>query len=359
MFDSIIKGFEWVYNKLKNGFLDLFDIDLDNYDPKYQWSLEDINSYTPNMNIAFEREEYFSNKITNLFTNTKVNIIKQRSRSCSTYNIPGVLNPSMIREGAFAGATLINIILVLFNVFPSISIFILLLIQRLPSIKNSVTDYSTYNTNDVTIDETTGKINCSLPETTIFVSSMIFDKFEEDEIVAIILHDIGENTQTSAWVLSSMATLPLVTLWLKLNQQVNIIRETKESDRAPMDPLVETLVTNGIALSLLFFMIFFIVRYIKRKVDYDADTFAIKCGYGEALQSAITRLQAYNQTKNSFASIFNTDSILLIILRIFFKLLLALTKFITWSVIAPDKPFNSDRRDFIKKKTLEYNNGEL
>ena len=328
---------------------------MQEYDEEYQWNEEDLENYRSKMSAYELKSPYFSKKLTNIFSNTEVTVIKFISNQPITYNFPGDPNPSLSKDSIMKLPNFIATIGWLFGYVPYIAFFILTFIRYSPSLTGIAQNYRMYNTKDISIDPNTNKINCELDKTTVFVSSFLIDKFTEDEVTAIILHDIGENTQAATWAFTSLSKIPMMAIMAQLIKEITPL-STMTGDT--QTPILDKIKNYGMILFILYYFVWFIIRYLSRKVDYNADEFAIKCGYGEALKTAITKLNSYNAMQNNFSAILNSGKIIGG-LKILIKTLTAIMKAKTLHIISPEHPFNQDRLDFIEKKTNEYNNGLL
>lgn len=302
-----------------------------------------INSFVfqghPDMASRIYYSKVLSDHMTNLFTGTKINIYIYDSKIPNAFTFPGApeMKPVIHKILNFCS---------FFSVFGTlVSRWIIIGIDII-SFKNYL--LHTKGNNELLIyHPESDKFETSLEEVTAYISSSIIELFEDREITAILLHEIGHNTKILLTILTDAANLTVS--GLTIGGIVNAFRMKKETAYEE----------NNISHSLLYiillaFTITFIVKYLRRRNEIHADEFAIKCGYGKESASAHEKIREYI-LKNSFFGNFKNLSF-----NFFDKILHSLLKLGAILVNAinvfhiGDYPSWGQRISTIKKKTEQY-----
>lgn len=282
---------------------------------------DNINYYTGNM-IASQvvENDKLSNMMTSMFTDTKVKVYIYFSSTIDAYTMPGIntlatpflqkirllFSSLPIKAICFISSIYATFFLTLSNLFYS---FLSILEQCINGIKsnsnNNTIDQLSYNPN-------TKKFTISQKEVTIYLSSNLIKYINNDnELKAILLHEIGHNVKLTYSIVENilestwLATLLSSAYFYILNdQQKDLLYSTNSSDNIDIqynnyhEKAVTLLITS--IFVLIFFM--YISAYLSRKQEIYSDEFAIKCGYGKYLYSAIRKLHTlfdeYNILEN-------------------------------------------------------------
>jgi len=142
---------------------------------------------------------------------------------------------------------------------------------------------------------------------TVYVSTAMLRILSVDELIAIILHEIGHNTQKRLYVFMRM--VPFVGFLLSATLlYFNYIKTLGDEELATAaasqvaSSNVKTIITtirekmsilSKVALigSTVLFFLFGVM--IVRQMEWGADQYAKACGYGKPLQSALMRVDNY------------------------------------------------------------------
>ena len=139
------------------------------------------------------------------------------------------------------------------------------------------------------IDPKTNKAQLALKEVSCFIASSEIDLLDENEVVAVLLHEIGHNTMIMQFILSNaLHAFGNISVFGLL---FSLIRNYMKGNKT--DNPLSQFTTMGIGL-LAFYIVSTIMNlYIGRRQELLADEFAIKMGYGEYLYLA------HEKTKNN------------------------------------------------------------
>ena len=346
---------EWLKKKIdelivsfKMMIQEVLDINLDNYDKKYEWKREDLinYSYAPPTLMNRCRDEFWSNHMSKHFVNTKVNVCIYGANIPNAYTIPGKI--SLINIGDSITTLAIFAIIFFKSRFIGLLVFMLGMYE---SYGNAIK--AEYNDNTITFDETTKKINCALPEVTVFVASIIIDKFERDEVTAILLHEIGHNTATGIYVMNQIMSVGFVVAFFKFLESLDghklIYYKNDSNDYTNNTMFGITMITLFIWAGIIAFR--FMQAYIMRAQEYIADDFAIKCGYGKALESGLMRLYSWQK---SYRNLWQTEGNTLIkISLVIAKIMTIIGNIILLEPFFPTHPYRATRLKYINDKTTE------
>ena len=248
-----------------------------------------------------------SNKMTSLFTNTRINVYVYDSKVPNAFAMPGVAvrNPYVIKLYSS-----IHFIPVIGGVLSKI--FMLFLdIMKVGTLltadgANGRLDY----------DPNTGKFTMSLKEVTIYIASSAIVLLEnDDEVIAFLLHEVGHNTMILLNILSefSHVTLGGFTLGALFNrlylayQYPGYDPYWQNNDDNTIASSLRSIATDGsdfalLKIILVCYAISYALSYLSRRQEVYADEFAIKCGYGEQLEKAIKKLHKYYGRFNVFSA---------------------------------------------------------
>lgn len=221
------------------------------------------------------RSDKISAQMTSLFINTKVNVIVYASKTPQAFTFPGA--PVLTKH---------SILLRLKNLsfyLPALGQTIFMMLEMM-IMNETIRSAILYKNPKVSIDPCTGKIRCSLNEVTCYVSSSLIDLLREDddEVLAVLLHEVGHNMQVSYYLLSRLLGVGSL---LSVSVLFLVAAASGGGDDAMAVFLVSMLLLIGTSHLLL--------AYMSRRQEIVADEFAIKCGYGNAMSRAIKKLHRY------------------------------------------------------------------
>lgn len=268
-----------------------------------------------------------SQDISNLFTNSKIHVYIYDSKVPNAFTIPGFVADNIsIRTALFIQIPIIGYIFVLF-------IKIKAMISRYSKVFSS-----TYKDNLLTYNN--GKFDIPIDEISVFIASVLIEGLTDDEIIAILLHEVGHNTQVTINVISEL--IGLTFCGMSIGSILGIL-----DDKSPYNGRLPIFI--GIFILSLVGLFFY--KYYRRRQEVYADEFAIKCGYGNALNSALTKIKSHTYG-------FGQSMIKLNILDKFIyyvnKTLSAFGNAINYLHLGV-YPSWGQRLDMIKRKTENYN----
>ena len=258
------------------------------------------------------KDQYYSDKLTNMFENTKVTVFNITSKQPNAYTLIG--NPLIYQNLFF-----IKFYNILQLILPFTIYFILIkfIFQIIAIIRKQI-EYSS-NNGKLLFNPSTKKFSFPISDMTIFISSSLKDILDnnENEIIAVLLHEVGHNIQMLDNILSKIVTVGTVTV-LGTYNFIDLLKWSydylykywKNTDTIPKairDYYIFKInngeYTNSMLNSFYFlvaktiflcFICSFIITIITRKMEIGADEMAIKLGYGNNLYEAIHKLHKYN-----------------------------------------------------------------
>ena len=264
-----------------------------------------------------------SNRLTTMFEDTSVYVYVITSKEPYVMTFPGQPIASVPLQLRFRNSmfTLAEKVLFLFGTLES-----LLTAVNLKSVNMDI-DKLEYNPNSK-------KFRINIQIITVYITSAMIDILSnDDEIVAILLSEIGENIYLGKHIVAGMFKGVASTLFLPI---IGVITAQQKMINAASDvnsklkgwigdgfiqntldsfslntPYNEYLVKFNHILYVVAFAIalmYFISTYLSRKAQRYSDQFAIKCGYGDAFNSAIQKLHGFlfdNSMKTKAVSGFN------------------------------------------------------
>ena len=264
-----------------------------------------------------------SNRLTTMFEDTIVYAYVITSKEPYVMTFPGQPTASAPLQLRFRNSMfgIANKLLYIFGTLES-----LLTAVNLKTVNMDI-DKLVYNPN-------TKKFRINIQSITVYITSAMIDILSnDDEIVAILLSEIGENIYLGKHIVAGMFKGAAATLFLpvigiitaqqkmigaasSINKKVNgwiddgMIKNALDSfslDSPYHDYLVKF---NNLLYVFAFVLVsmYFISTYLSRKAQRYSDQFAIKCGYGDAFNSAIQKLHGFlfdNSMKTKAVSGFN------------------------------------------------------
>ena len=328
-------------------------------------------------------DKKLSRKMTNLFDNCKIHVIIYNSKNPNAYTIPS-------DSKFFTNALLYKGIKVL-NILSLGNLTTLYLLMTILGVSEKNEKYQLTSKN-VKFNPDTGKITMPIHNATIYMASSLLDLLDnnEDEIIAMLLHETGHNLQMNDYLINlavnigtnyasnyiKFGSLIGLVVWafqylsgsIIIENELNIpgkldseIEKSLKSTNPPADYTTRISVISDILVKLtakfilLTVLASFITTYIRRKNEIQADEFAIKCGYGDALYRSIKKLNDYALMRDFGTGIgkikgFNPFDFFMYALKIipaWITQLLAIFKVFNY----PD-PWTRER--YIKEKTATY-----
>ena len=279
------------------------------------------NSITSKINIMspIKIENQLSDIMSSLFENTKVNVYLLSSNEINTCTIPGQFTH-------FAQDSFIYNIGIIGPIIANFGNLILSFYNNIDKVNES--KYLEYN-------PTTNKFKCNIPYISAFITTTAVDKLTQNEIIAILLHEVGHNTLIGLNLMEELCKLPLklgigVSALVLILNKVNDNRDNYDNDYLKLfAPLL-----------LLSMFIYYIGCYYARRQELYSDEFAIKMGYGNALKSALDKCLNYRAKSNINIGI--VTKIMYYVLYVF--------KSIGFS----NYPNNDERLNAIVRKTNSY-----
>lgn len=124
----------------------------------------------------------------------------------------------------------------------------------------------------------------------------LIEKMNNDEVLAVLAHEIGHYRKRHIWINMAIGTLQsaiILFIFGKLasSTELSIALGYKEAS----EPIFHlALIAFGILFSPIENVLGIISNAISRKMEYQADAFANKYGYGESLISGLKKLSAEN-----------------------------------------------------------------
>ena len=231
------------------------------------------------LNSQITYNEQLSKLITNLFTNTKINVYLFTSKNVAIISIPGAnknITPEILRAEAAIEDNSIkdNKITVQSHIYETFANTI----QNCN--KNGGETKLTYNPQYK-------KFLINIPEVTVYISTNYINCLDyDDEIIASILQQIAVNTRLfrNCVIKYSIISLTIasfigIATWVAI-PSVNMTIYAK-------------IISSIYALGLVLFSSIAISIYIGKCRNIEYDEFAIKCGYGDALKRAVANYNKY------------------------------------------------------------------
>mgnify|MGYP000929171782 CR=1 FL=1 len=276
-----------------------------------------------------------TNTMTALFSNTKVQVFVYKSDKPNAFTFPGepVLGPykqTMWIAGVTA-ARLNPLILVIF-----------LVLMNVEKLKNALLHGAFL----IHFNESTKKIDISTRNVTCYVASSLIDMMAEDELKAVLLHEVGHNTMIMLSVLDFVTnvlwTMSIGTfLYSMFNGEFQ--REIRDNTNMRINEL-------SFALGITATVSFILSIFLRRRQEVKSDEFAIKCGYGNALSRAIKKL---NNTIYGDKSSLPKPGIFQGILRFIDKIYTLIHKGLS-TIGMTSYPERDQREAMIDKKSASY-----
>lgn len=240
-----------------------------------------------------------SKMMTDIFEDTNVKVYIYISSFPNAFTMPGtnvVSSPFLIRLQTLLSSPIIRIatylssltgtyLLTLGNFF---QLFLNLLEQVLTGIKGKFTHGAT---DYVSINPTNKKIKISTKDVSIYVSSNLIKLLNNDkELTAVLLHEVGHNVKLTYTIMENIVSMPWIAA--ALPGLYYEIQNAKINDNSLFyDSSYAIKSKSWLMVSIILFIFgLFISAYISRRNETYSDEFAIKCGYGKYMYSAIRKM---------------------------------------------------------------------
>ena len=337
-------------------------------------------------------------RLSGLFNNIDVQVRIYNSKQPGAYCIPGLRNNEYSVAFAnifqFLGSSIITKVLGIHLLYK--------IANALCNMVGAFMNLSQWSSGQLILDPTTKKFSIdNVNNILIFMSDSMFEMYDEDEIIAICLHEIGHYTMAEriAWnmLLKALVTalgIPILQMlvayflhdvFTPLNMQDkddnssfatgNIFQRQgiKEGAKILYDYRIQTPFVKGyeefskkvpklnskfLVYVILFIFFSYLSAYSKRKQEIYADEFAIKVGYGKAFLSAIQKLHLHSCSFDPLVQSGIKMNILDRILR-FFKAIIERTyNAIIKTIKLGDYPDYKTRERLIQKKIEAYDTSD-
>ena len=279
-----------------------------------------------------------TNTMTALFSNTKVQVFVYKSDKPNAFTFPGepVLGPYK-QTMWIAGVTAARL-----NQFNPLILVIFIVLMNVEKLKNALLHGAFL----IRFNESTKKIDISTKNVTCYVASSLIDMMAEDELKAVLLHEVGHNTMIMLSVLNFvtnvLCTMSIGTfLYSMFDGQFH--REIRDNTNMRINEL-------SFALGIKATVSFILSIFLRRRQEVKSDEFAIKCGYGNALSRAIKKL---NNTIYGDKSSLPNPGIFQSILQFINKIHTMIHKGLS-SIGMTSYPERDQREAMIDKKTASY-----
>ena len=257
------------------------------------------------------KDNNLTDNMTSLFENCKVSVYIYESKIPDAYTIPTDA-PIFTNPIIWKIMHIINIITL------NMAVNIYLLLITLGVLNKEIA--TSIKSKKIKYNPTTKKISLPINYATIYISSALIDLLNnnEDEIKATLLHEVGHNLQMIDWltarfVESTVGIFEKISIISLLVSSINYILGIEEVNKELLIPkmtgitklpedhhtfdqrlnnTIDSFYKLGSTL-LIFCAVGIITSYFHRKMEIEADEFAIKAGYGKELYSAIRKLNDY------------------------------------------------------------------
>ena len=324
--------------------------------------------------------DLLSNKLTSLFTNTKINVYIYISKKPNIIGFPGDISPEVLKmKQSFKGTVNDN-----GEVSGSISNIQSVCFDTI----NNIVKNQNKDGGEAKLEVIDGKFSTNIEAATFFISSNFINCFDnDDELIAIILDEFANNTRRFynsiiskflvngtiggifgiyTWLLYTMVNdgISRDQAFRKLTN-INPFTNRSEYDRLHDEwwngnPESKWTYINILKVFCIFIIsVYLIALYMRKKTQLLNDEFVIKCGYGEALQRALEKYNIYifGNTSNSNMDAFKGFNTLDKICHFLNKMFAYLGNAINWTGITGTQSIGH-RLDTIKHKTDIYDTSD-
>ena len=247
---------------------------------------------------ALEENKEISKTMTNMFTNTTIHVYTWRSKTPNAFTAPTFLVSADIFKYIYTGVNFLP-----FNIGKFLANIVINFMNAIMYFRKFMYGINYEQANSLTYNPKNKKFTITVPYITCYISTGLIELLDNnDEVIAVLLHEVGHNTQIFLSIMDSILKVSIAGLTIDIilaalfENKVDVILE-KLFKRLPF------LNNSVLMLITLLIVLTYINNYFRKRNEIYADEFAIKCGYGEAISSAITKLHNYSRTpllNNSF-----------------------------------------------------------
>ena len=259
---------------------------IDNYTSTITDVLNDVMGSDSSGFSSITLDNDLSNIMTKFFTNTRINVYVYQSKLCRVLTYPGnneYSKPEYMRASVLPINDKDN--------------YVKNHIEKFRKTERITTFWSTFirdgGFSKLTFNPSTKKFSINLDQVTIYITSAYINLLiDENEIIAVLLHEVGCNLMLGRDILIQVIS--------KIVNVLSIIGFVGKSMYDITNGTFESSVLTSFVL-MLSVMIFtkFASIYFLRKSEMYMDEFVIKCGYGSYLESAIKKYHQYVFDYNS------------------------------------------------------------
>lgn len=207
------------------------------------------------------------------------------------------------------------------------------------------------NTEDIkVVHNDNGQVTMSIKNINLYISDSFLEILTKDEAIAILLHEIGHNTQLMLHTTDIIIDFwkPIIIGYIGYTGIFKVIKNE--------DTHIPTIALNDAFLKMifLFILISIVFTYLSRRQEIGADTFAVKCGYGEELESTLKKMHNhsmdfYSKSADKISGFNIIDRIIRLITALLRNLYNILAKF------KMSKYLDREAREkYVHDKTIEF-----
>ena len=250
--------------------------------------------------ILFQKVVYseeLSDFISNEFVDTKVNVYSYNSMTVNAFTMPGnniTSSPLIMRIQELITGLQRNQLLAVFirpisgffvmgTVFFSFFVQTILLLEQIFNI--GINTFKRGNPWKIRYDPISKKMKLNISEVTIYITTSLIKMLDnDDELKAVLLHEVGHNLNHLYSIINRLLAIGLFSGALLL-----------------LTKFKELIITyNILIIASLIIGTCFIIFFMNRKHDEEyADEFAIKAGYGKALERGLIKSYKYSTLKDN------------------------------------------------------------
>ena len=255
------------------------------------------------------KEETLSKMMTDMFVNTNVDVYIYTSTMANAYTLPGsyiTAKPFMLRFYEILNGGPIRIIMTPLLIFlgPLLVVGLIcsqilaLLLLTIDQVMNlGINAFKNGNPWKITYDESSNKVNLNVSNITVYVTSNLIKLLDnDDELKAVLLHEIGHNLNHTYYIIERLLSLGFISTFVYQYYKVykgqdNMLDNTMKflQDNLPKNKFTSFYLFQFILFIVVLFFLF-IMGYPRRKDETYADENTIKMGYGKALESGLLKV---------------------------------------------------------------------
>ena len=253
--------------------------------------------------------DVFSKMMTDLFEDTDIKVYIYISSSPNAFTLPGtkiVSTPFLMRIQQILSSVTVRLATYLSSFFGSFILtagnFFQLFLNLLEEVLVAGRGKFLYGSSDyVEFNPKTKKIKISIKSASIYVSSNLIKLLNNDkELTAVLLHEIGHNVKLTYTIMENILSMGWVSSLLPgFYYELKAYKSTSYEE---LDSNVSKAKLWIFGSAVIFIFAAFMSAYVSRRNETYSDEFAIKCGYGRYLTSAIKKMHTLS---NEFTNIIN------------------------------------------------------